>query len=470
MQVTATSTDGQRVVCQFSVTVTGTFTPPPGTLAVTCPASRTALSTDGDPVPVLYSATTVGGTAPITITYNPASGSLFSVGQTAVAVSATSTDGQKAVCAFSVVVETLVRGPQVSITCPAGAVALGLSDNVQNAVTAQPAGTTFCFATGTRILPAPIQEKTGDKFYCQYGAVISGNDSTVAMTAHVADNVQVYNCVVERFTNPVQTGALSCENHSGCVFAYNEARLNFGYGIRTGQGAQIRRNNAHHNGQMGISGVGNDVLVEGNEIAYNNTNNNDPGFEAGGSKFTNTNSLIVRGNFVHHNSGPGLWTDINNINCLYENNVVEDNTYMGIFHEISYACIIRNNAVRRNGLGFSGWIWGAGILVAASPNVEIYGNTLDGNADGIGAAQQTRTDSPSSYGPHEISNLYVHDNDVTQTQGWTGLAQDVGDTTYFSSRNNRFLANIYHVSGVALLFTWDNQELTLAQWQAKGLQ
>jgi parallel beta-helix repeat protein len=43
-----------------------------------------------------------------------------------------------------------------------------------------------------------------------------------------------------------------------------------------------------------------------NEIAYNNTVFGDPFWGAGGSKWVYANGLIVRGNFSHHNIGPGL--------------------------------------------------------------------------------------------------------------------------------------------------------------------
>jgi hypothetical protein len=177
----------------------------------------------------------------------------------------------------------------------------------------------------------------------------------------------------------------------------------------------------------------------------------------------NTDQLILRGNYVHHNGGPGLWCDSDNIHVLYENNRSEDNVGMGIVHEISYDAIIRNNIVRRNGLSFSAWLWGAGILVAASPNVEIYGNTVEGNGNGIGAVQQAR--GAGAYGPHETSNLWVHDNDVTMATGLTGIAQDINDTSYFTSRNNRFQRNRYVLGTGALYFTWMNNGRTESEWK-----
>ena len=97
-------------------------------------------------------------------------------------------------------------------------------------------------------------------------------------------------------------------------------------------------------------------------------------------KWFDSTGLTVADNEVHHNEGPGLWTDINNINTIYEQNNAHNNTSHGIFHEISYSAIIRNNRIVDNGGGqrMSGW-GDAGIRVAASPNVEVYGNILIGN-------------------------------------------------------------------------------------------
>ena len=108
-----------------------------------------------------------------------------------------------------------------------------------------------------------------------------------------------------------------------------------------------------------------------------------------------TDSLVVRNSFLHHNCGAGLWLDINNINYTLENNRIEDNVREGIAIEISYKGVIRNNTVRRNGNATdpyrgNGWLWDAGIGIHASPDVEIYGNTVEGNFNGIVAIQQNR--------------------------------------------------------------------------------
>ena len=101
-------------------------------------------------------------------------------------------------------------------------------------------------------------------------------------------------------------------------------------------------------------------------------------------------------------------------------------------------------------------------MVAASPDVEIYGNEVINNADGIAGIQQNRSDAPSSYGPQIVANLYVHDNKITMSEGHTGLVQDIGDSSVFTSRNNRFVNNEYILNGSDRRFEWNNGERSFA--------
>lgn len=217
------------------------------------------------------------------------------------------------------------------------------------------------------------------------------------------------------------------------------------------------------NGQIGVTAIGRGVLIEGTEIARNNSAGYEPGWEAGGSKFAYTTDLVVRGNNVHHNDGPGLWTDIDNIRTVYEDNEVNDNKGEGIFHEISYSAVIRNNHVRRNGLTFNAWLWGAGIHVASSRDVEVYGNYVEGNGNGIAGTQQARGDG--AYGPRILSNLVVHHNTV-RTSGSVGVGQDVGDPSAFSSRGIRFMTNNYRTTQQ---FSWNDTDYRDATtWRSYG--
>src|SRR4030042_4050542 len=108
-----------------------------------------------------------------------------------------------------------------------------------------------------------------------------------------------------------------------------------GGGVAAGPGWVVRGNHVHHQGQLGVSGSGDDILVEGNEIAFNNTAGVDSHWEAGGRQFVHTRNLVLRNNYVHDNQGAGLWGDGHNIYTLYEGNQVVNNYGPGIAHEIS---------------------------------------------------------------------------------------------------------------------------------------
>jgi hypothetical protein len=293
-------------------------------------------------------------------------------------------------------------------------------------------------------------------------------ETSVTPTAFepTGDQVTITNLTIEKFANPAQQGAIHGQGRTGWTVTSNEVRWNHGTGIRIGGGSVVRQNYVNSNGQLGIFATGADVTIENNEIYNNNTARYFARWEGGGAKFVETTNLIVRGNYSHRNNGPGLWTDIDNVNALIEYNTSNDNAMMGIYHEISYAAVIRYNTVRRNGFGYPDWIAGAGILIAASPNVEVYGNLVDGNADGIGAAQQNR--GVGAFGPHEVWNLWVHDNVITNTLGWTGVVEDVGDSACFTSRNNRFERNQYQLNLKALNFTWMDHEMSVVEWTAYG--
>lgn len=268
-----------------------------------------------------------------------------------------------------------------------------------------------------------------------------------------ASNVTIRGLVIEKYAVPAQCGAIQAaaglgdndELGTGWLVESNELRLNHGAAIRLGHRMRILGNYIHHNGQIGMVGRGDDVRVESNEIAFNNYAGFNAGWEAGGAKFVKTNRLVARGNFCHDNSGPGMWTDIDNYQSLYENNIVTGNSGAGIFHEISYDAVIRGNIVRRNGKGFDAWIWGAQILVSSSRNTEVHSNLVEVDAeggDGIALAQQNR--GAGTRGRRLTTGNWVHHNTVIYRgpAGQSGAAADFDGETMYRG-NNRFDENLY---------------------------
>lgn len=281
-----------------------------------------------------------------------------------------------------------------------------------------------------------------------------------------ADGVVIRDLVVEQFASQAQQGAISSFRSRDWTVEHVEAHRNHGVGIRVEDGGVIRHSLVHHNGQLGISASGAGVLVEGNEVTSNHTAGFDGGWEAGGMKLTRTQGLVLRGNVVRHNDGPGVWTDIDNVDTLIEGNVIADNTNAGIFHEISYDASIRHNRVARNGLAGNVWAYGAGIQIAHSPNVDVYGNVVEGNFNGITVILQDRGEG--AHGPWEPRNVTVRENLVRMDRGFTGAVQDVGDDTLFSERGIRFTGNRYDLEGDEPPFAWENRRMTLDEWQAHG--
>ncbi len=322
-------------------------------------------------------------------------------------------------------------------------------------------------------------------FYFDYGAdrIYIGTDPSVRVVeASVtqrafygpADDVEIRDLVVEKYSNHAQWGAIDAQKNNDFndslglrwKIINNEVRLNHGTGIRAVHNSLVDGNYVHHNGQKGIGGRGNDIRILNNEIAYNNLAGYKVDWEGGATKFTGSERLEAAYNYVHHNFGPGLWTDEVNVNVHFHHNLITDNTRPGIYHEISYNAEFDHNVVMRNGFAHPDWGWGAGIAVSSSRGVEIHHNEVLDNADGITAMTQARGSGP--LGVYEISDLNVHNNCVRQPNNGfaSAMLQDVGDASYFCCKNNRFSNNVYDVDPGRRLFAWNNAERHLGEWES----
>ncbi|HJU82405.1 MAG TPA: right-handed parallel beta-helix repeat-containing protein [Acidimicrobiia bacterium] len=340
---------------------------------------------------------------------------------------------------------------------PAGAVVIQPGSNVQSIVNSKPAGSTFYFLAGV-YSGQTIAPRSGDVFLAQQGAVLTGNNQVDFAFRSSASNVTIKGFVVEKYANIAGSGAIDGAGVAWSIVG-NEVRYNWGGGITLGDGYQVIGNNVHHNLQIGIKGDGDNVLIEDNEISFNNyLDDYDMSWEAGGTKFVNTSNLVVRGNYVHSNHGHGLWTDGVDGFTLYENNTVMNNFGSGIFHEISVAAVIRYNRVEGNAFPHSI----GGIKVANSVDTEVHDNVVAGNDGGIVGGQDDR-------GSYLLKNLWVHNNAVSFSQGWNGVYENFGGTVLYTGHNNRFDSNSYSTAGVAKPMFWMDTQRTVAEWQGYGL-
>ena len=357
------------------------------------------------------------------------------------------------------------------------AVVVPVGKDLEAVVEANEPGTTFLLESGVH-RGQSVAPKDGMTFVGQDGAVLDGGGRPGNVFHGVAKDVTLRNLEIRGYANPVQRGAIQGEDlrnpsrkATAWVLEDLEVHDNGGYGIVVGERFVVRRSHVHHNGQLGIGGARvDDVVVEDNIIHHNNTDGANAMWEAGGVKITAARRLVLRDNHVYDNDGPGLWCDISCDDTLYEGNLVERHfgqNGVGIYHEISGAAVIRNNTVRDCGLDRPVWLWGAGILVSASHDVEVHHNTVVDCDNFIVGIQQSRDE----YGTNPtLEGLWVHDNRMERTDedraGGVGVVQDIGDRSLFE-RDLRWERNTY--IGVAPdAFWWDDARLDWKGWRAAG--
>ena len=285
-----------------------------------------------------------------------------------------------------------------------------------------------------------------------------------------AKGVTIENLVIEKYDPPVQHAAVGWDRSAeGWTIQNNEIRLNYGVGAYVGTDGKIVGNNIHDNGQMGIGANGDNILVQGNEIGHNGYFSGiSPGFEGGGSKFSQTDNLKVVDNYSHDNNGYGLWTDIDNIHTLYDGNTVVDNSAGGISHEISYDATIRNNVVTGNGSPTAPWLWEGQIQIQNSKNVDVYANHVDATHGGNGITLLQQDRGSGAYGPHTTTGNAVHDNVIVDGTPGGGLSGSVADFDAAGLRDggNSFANNAYHYADPSgQHFSWVDTNYDLSGFQ-----
>jgi hypothetical protein len=317
-----------------------------------------------------------------------------------------------------------------------------------------------------------------------YGAVIDGRDVSGAVVRNTWMLIDADGVTVAGFTmryandNPLaHWGALRIIDGRNRTII-RDCDLSYAtyadIAIGTANSALVTNCAIHHGGALGIHAGGDGTNGQNNSVTNshiynNNTGGFDPEWESGGLKATRQTNLLLDGNEVNNNIGPGLWCDIYCRNTTYSNNRVHDNSYAGIMEEVSYGAKIIGNVVWRNGAGKADWGWGAGILVSSSTGTEVANNTLAWNArSGVSIISQNRSDWPAVVPPVNIS---VHDNqtfaiDNTWLMFW---AQDWAGPLFAASSNSHGANNSYYMSYAEdgrWRFSWSTNQSYLAAFNA----
>ena len=382
-------------------------------------------------------------------------------------------------------------GPQRTITCAAGAIDIRPGNSIQGTVNDNPGATTFCLRAGVHYLSTSITPKTGNVFVGEYGAILDGTGWTTtdatqgAFRAHNQDinDVTIRNLVIRKMPQRgIHTYSSGWCANGTCNFSTagadrwtienNELAYN-GVGVTVSNFSVVRNNYIHHNVGPDLYGDTNvlrgggfnsylaqGVVFENNEISYN-------GLEMKAASLSPNTTF--RNNWVHHNLRNGIWYDGENTGAVIEGNLVEDNGGAGIFYEVSGQGVIRNNIARRNETG---------LLVSASHNLEVYGNTFEDNWRGMTYFVNCSViDSPGGRWIGErvyMQNVSAHDNlirvgsragSMASAFNYTACTQSQLDA-YKASMSLTFTRNAYQVPDVTgQYWLWVNP-LTWEQWRA----
>ncbi|MFE7130108.1 right-handed parallel beta-helix repeat-containing protein [Streptomyces sp. NPDC057638] len=253
-----------------------------------------------------------------------------------------------------------VPGPAAA---PAGAVTVdpAVVGELAARTAASPPGTTFWLRPGTHTLGpdrfAQVVPKPGNRYLGAPGAVLDGRRTNQYAFGGGARDVTIRHLTVQGFAAPHDEGVVNHDSADGWVVEHAVIQRNSGAGLMAGARQRVRASCLRENGQYGINAykAGDSIralVIEGNEITGNNTGDWErrrPGCGCtGGIKFWAVNGADIRGNWIHHNRGSGLWADTNNNDFRIEGNVLEANDGAALIYEISYNAVIRNNTIRRN--------------------------------------------------------------------------------------------------------------------------
>jgi parallel beta-helix repeat protein len=184
---------------------------------------------------------------------------------------------------------------------------------------------------------------------------------------------------------PQDTAAVRLAGGNHCQFSTGSVQWAAGAGITiNGDFHTVTGSVFNNNGQLGIHATrADDCLVLNSETSYNNTHAGkqfDPGWEAGGNKFSRTNRFVVDGLLAHDNHGSGIWFDVANENGTITNSKSYLNR-CGIHYEISYTGLITNNLCYNNrvqGADINSPV-GQGIYISSSAGCRVFNNTVWGN-------------------------------------------------------------------------------------------
>jgi hypothetical protein len=225
--VTATATDasGNTTTCSFSITVVDNILP-----TITCPANVTANMDAGQCFATVTYAAAATDNCSATVSFSPASGSIFSVGATTVTATATDGAGNTTTCTFRV---TVLDNQAPVVSCPSNLSVTIPNGECSTAVTYEASATDNCSATVTYSPASGSVLTAGVTTVTATATDASGNTATCTFTVTVnnGDNVPptincpglVYGTLLPGATSGTATFAATAADACSVTLAYSHA-------------------------------------------------------------------------------------------------------------------------------------------------------------------------------------------------------------------------------------------------------
>lgn len=161
-----------------------------------------------------------------------------------------------------------------------------------------------------------------------------------------------------------------------------------------GSNATLRHVTTARNGMLGShANYADGLKVIGMLSADNNTESFNRAPVSGGLKITRSRNVSVVDSAFLRNSGNALWFDESVYNGTVAGNDIAGNTGNALIIELSSRFTVADNVVANNGL--------VGVLIGDSNQVEVWNNTLSGNARNVNIVQGDRRASDLSTPGHD---------------------------------------------------------------------
>lgn len=295
-------------------------------------------------------------------------------------------------------------GPE---TAPEESITVHATDSPEDVVGSGPPGSVYWFEPHIYFVDT-LAPRAGDTLIGAPGAVFDGEDRAEHAIAGLywdgSPDVTIAHLEIRNYACPAQQGVLNEWSFPGWTIHDCYVHDCSGGAMMGAADLTVRFNIFDRMQQYALNGFSvsdapaNNIVFEGNEVARSGLAGT-PGAH-GGFKFWANQHVDVRDNWVHDNTGVGMWMDTNNNDFLIEGNLIEDNGGQAFFYEISYNAVFRYNTLRRNTMNTgadrqsNGSTWPDGSIYisesggdsrvpARTDKLEIYGNLLKDNWAGI---------------------------------------------------------------------------------------